>query len=363
MMDSARGTIASGTRRMAVAADIVQKPPIAMPSNTRPSRTTVRLGANATSRFEPISSTEKANRTKRRSVLRVITEMARLVTSAIAAVAVTGCPAMPSVTPMLDAIAVRRLAGRNSAVMRPNTPRVIAKTAPQAAGASSGAASAASTQVFMSLPSNKGENGRLNVERRTVYDAKSSIIDHASNHEHASTRTRPRSRPGQRTAPGHAPVRRPVPADRGGAAFRCLFRFRTGASPVPLHRTGARPASHRRRHALSATDRRRVADAAGTCAHVALIVRRPLSRHHRVRGHTVVRQREGHPPGLPRRYERRRRVDLQRVHGIRTGWHAAPGHVDAGSDASRHLAGQVSGTAADPRCHGARIPGEAGGFC
>ncbi len=43
--DSARGTRCSGTRRMAVAADMVQKPPMAMPSNTRPASTAARLGA------------------------------------------------------------------------------------------------------------------------------------------------------------------------------------------------------------------------------------------------------------------------------------------------------------------------------
>ena len=38
------------------------------------------------------------------------------------AVAVTACPAIPSVTPRLAAMGVNKLAGRNSAVIKPNTP-------------------------------------------------------------------------------------------------------------------------------------------------------------------------------------------------------------------------------------------------
>ncbi|BEV48612.1 hypothetical protein BconGalA64_11110 [Burkholderia contaminans] len=59
--------------------------------------------------------------------------------------AVTACPATPSVTPRLSAIGVNRLAGRNSAVTSPNTPSVIAKTAPQAG--SRGAAVEAAEEI------------------------------------------------------------------------------------------------------------------------------------------------------------------------------------------------------------------------
>ena len=45
---------------------------------------------------------------------------------ATSAVAVTACPAIPSLTPRLLAIGVNRLAGRNSATIRPNTPRARA---------------------------------------------------------------------------------------------------------------------------------------------------------------------------------------------------------------------------------------------
>ncbi len=122
MIDSARGTIAAGTSRIAVAADMVQKPPSAMPSSTRPSRIARKVPAEATSRLEITSSTEKASSTRRRSMPRVRTAISRLVTSATAAVTVTAWPAVPSVMPRLAASGVSRLAGRNSAVTSPNTP-------------------------------------------------------------------------------------------------------------------------------------------------------------------------------------------------------------------------------------------------
>ncbi len=65
-------------------------------------------------------------------MFRVAAEISRLVIIATTAVAVTAWPATPSVMPRLAAIGVSRLAGRNSAVTRPNTPRVSENTAPQA---------------------------------------------------------------------------------------------------------------------------------------------------------------------------------------------------------------------------------------
>lgn len=158
MIDSARGTIAVGTSRIAVAVAIVQKPPSAMPSTTRPISSVVRFGANATARFDATSSTENTSSTRRRSMVRVSAEISRLVTSATVAVAVTAWPATPSVTPRLSAIGVSRLAGRNSAVTRPNTPSVIAKTAPHAG--SRGAAGAAAEEIpgFMRRSESSGES-------------------------------------------------------------------------------------------------------------------------------------------------------------------------------------------------------------
>ncbi|MND81731.1 hypothetical protein D3C80_735360 [compost metagenome] len=119
---SAFGTLSAGTSRIAVAVDIAQKPPMAIPSSKRPNSNTFRVGANATSRLEIICSTEKNISTQRRSIFFVAGVISKPVTSATSAVAVTACPAMPSVTPRLAAIGVNKLAGKNSAVIRPNTP-------------------------------------------------------------------------------------------------------------------------------------------------------------------------------------------------------------------------------------------------
>ena len=80
------------------------------------------MGAKATSRLEIICSTEKNISTQRRSILLVAGVISSPVTSATSAVAVTACPAIPSVTPRLAAMGVNKLAGRNSAVIKPNTP-------------------------------------------------------------------------------------------------------------------------------------------------------------------------------------------------------------------------------------------------
>lgn len=89
MIDSARGTSEAGTRRMASAADIAQKPPSAAPSSTRPSSSEKKSGAKATMRFDITSSVVKASSTSRRSMRRVTAETSRLATSATVAVAVT----------------------------------------------------------------------------------------------------------------------------------------------------------------------------------------------------------------------------------------------------------------------------------
>ena len=143
MTDKAFGTTASGTSRIMVAAESVQKPPSAMPSSTRPASSMARLDAIATRRFEKIRRTERPSSTSRRSILRVTTVISRLVTSATAAVAVTAWPAMPSEILRSAAIGVSRLAGRNSAPTSPNTPNVIDITAPQAGRASASLCGAA----------------------------------------------------------------------------------------------------------------------------------------------------------------------------------------------------------------------------
>ena len=123
---SAFGTIAAGTRRMVVAVDIDQKPPMAIPSSRRPSSKNSSEPAKATIMLEIICKTEKNISTQRRSIFRVAVVISSPVTNATSAVAVTACPAIPSLTPRLAAIGVNKLAGRNSATIRPNTPSASA---------------------------------------------------------------------------------------------------------------------------------------------------------------------------------------------------------------------------------------------
>ena len=131
-MESAFGTSRAGTRRIAVAVDIAQNPPIATPSSKRPASNTCSEGAKATNRLEIICSSVKNINTQRRSILLVAEVISSPVTRATNAVAVTVCPASPSLMPRLCAIGVRRLAGKNSAVIRPKTPRASDQTAFQA---------------------------------------------------------------------------------------------------------------------------------------------------------------------------------------------------------------------------------------
>jgi hypothetical protein len=85
--------------------------------------------AKATIRLETICRTEKNISTQRRSIFLVAGVISNPVASATSAVAVTACPAIPSLTPRLAAIGVNRLAGRNSATIRPKTPNASAYTA------------------------------------------------------------------------------------------------------------------------------------------------------------------------------------------------------------------------------------------
>ena len=138
MIDRALGTLASGTSRITTAVESDQKPPSAAPSSSRPASSTSTLPANATIRLETISSSEKPISTCRRSIRWVKAATSRLATTPIAAVAVTACPARPSLMRRSPAIGVSRLAGRNSAPTRLKTPRLMAKTAAQAPAVEAG---------------------------------------------------------------------------------------------------------------------------------------------------------------------------------------------------------------------------------
>ena len=67
---------------MAVAADIDQKPPIAMPINARPTMKVVKSGANAASVADSIMVTVSASSSRLRSTPPARGAMIRLVTSA-----------------------------------------------------------------------------------------------------------------------------------------------------------------------------------------------------------------------------------------------------------------------------------------
>src|SRR5580692_7989091 len=132
MIDKARGTDASGTRRIVSAADIDQKPPSPTPRRTRPISSMGRLRAKAAMKLDINRRIVKPSNTIRRSRFRITAVTRRLDRSAKAAVAVTVWPAARSLILKSAAIGVSKLAGRNSAVTKENTPRANAPTANQA---------------------------------------------------------------------------------------------------------------------------------------------------------------------------------------------------------------------------------------
>ena len=122
--DIARANRRSGTSRIASAAAIDQKPPSATPRITRAASSTPSEDAVTASRLDSTSSSVSATMTARRSKRRVSSGMDGAATAPTSAVAVTVWPAAPALMPRSAAIAVSRLAGRNSAVTRPKTPSV-----------------------------------------------------------------------------------------------------------------------------------------------------------------------------------------------------------------------------------------------
>ncbi|MNI39798.1 hypothetical protein D3C73_939880 [compost metagenome] len=78
-------------------------------------------------------SVVSARTVQRRSILRVPMMTPGPAIAAITAVVVIDWPATPVPTPRSAESGVNRLTGRNSAVTRPNTPKVNEATAPQRA--------------------------------------------------------------------------------------------------------------------------------------------------------------------------------------------------------------------------------------
>ncbi|CDG51992.1 exported hypothetical protein [Halomonas sp. A3H3] len=118
----ARANRLSGTMRIARAAAIDQNPPKAIPSSTRAKIKTKKLFAVAAKTLETTSSSDKPSSTNLRSKLRVRSGIVSAASAATAAVAVTAWPVAPTEMLRSAAMAVSRLAGKNSAVTKPKTP-------------------------------------------------------------------------------------------------------------------------------------------------------------------------------------------------------------------------------------------------
>src|SRR5437868_9989220 len=108
----ARGTSRIGTRRMAMAADMDQKPPNATPSKMRAVSSMAKFDAKAEMRFEMMRAMLKAHITWRRSMPLVKMAMVGAAMAPMMAVAVTAWPAAPTLMPRSAASGVSRLTGR-----------------------------------------------------------------------------------------------------------------------------------------------------------------------------------------------------------------------------------------------------------
>jgi hypothetical protein len=91
-----------------------QYPASATPSRSRPTSSTAKLGATATTRFDSAAATSRATSTVRRSARGSSTAMLGAVSAPAIAVAATARPAVPSLTPTSAASVGSTLAGRNS---------------------------------------------------------------------------------------------------------------------------------------------------------------------------------------------------------------------------------------------------------
>ena len=125
------GTAASGTRRMTVAVDSDQNPPITTPSSARAIISTTKFGAWAIKTNEASISPVSPIKTCRRSKRPAIVAMNTLVITAKRPEIEMAWPAMPSVACRSAAIGVSRLTGMNSEAMSIATHSAIEPTALQ----------------------------------------------------------------------------------------------------------------------------------------------------------------------------------------------------------------------------------------
>ena len=114
-----------------------------MPSPARPSNNSQKSVATAARILEPIAKALRPTSTVLRFSRPIRTLLNMAVTAPTEAVAVTTCPAVPSLIPRSRAIGVNRPAGRNSADTSAKLAAAIERTANQVAGlhATGGAAS------------------------------------------------------------------------------------------------------------------------------------------------------------------------------------------------------------------------------
>lgn len=158
IIERALGTSAAGTKRIATAAAIAQKPPRATPNNVRMTSSTIKLEEKATNKLEITIKNENASNTHRLSKDRVRPGKINPEHNAATAVTVTVWPATASDTPSSEAIGVRRLAGKYSDVNNPKTPIVRENTAVHAGAVGppllepEGAASILVTTLHLLLP-------------------------------------------------------------------------------------------------------------------------------------------------------------------------------------------------------------------
>ncbi len=133
------------------ATESAQKPLSAMPSPARPTSNSQKSVANDARILEPIASALRPTSTVLRFSLPMRTLLNRAVTAPTEAVAVTTCPAVPSVIPRSRAMGVRRPAGRNSADTSAKLVAAIERTANHVAAVHAGSSAASSA---ISAPSN-----------------------------------------------------------------------------------------------------------------------------------------------------------------------------------------------------------------
>ncbi|MND75541.1 hypothetical protein D3C80_671660 [compost metagenome] len=130
------------TSRATTATESAQKPLSAIPSPARPTNNSQKSAATDARMLEPIASALSPTSTVLRFSLPMRTLLSKAVTAPTEAVAVTTCPAVPSVMPRSRAMGVNNPAGRNSADTSAKLVAAIERTANQVAAVHAGSSAA-----------------------------------------------------------------------------------------------------------------------------------------------------------------------------------------------------------------------------